>query len=477
MKKTKRIATVLLALVMVLSLSVCAFADSGKNANNGEITINNAVVGSNYTIYQILALESYNTESGAYAYKATADWASFVNSDAIKGVYLNVDDQGYVTWVNNASESDFAALAKVHASKLGSNQGSVTATSATVKFSNLNLGYYLVDSSLGALCSLDTTNPTVTIMEKNGAPTIDKAVQEDSTGLWGDKNDASIGDTVNFKATINVIDGQPKNYVMHDTMSEGLTFQPNSVKVTVNDKASTNYTLIYPTTDGHTFDISFSEVKPNDVIVVEYSAILNDKAVISPDSNTNNVKLSYTDTTNTNHETAEDKTDTYTFMFDIIKTDSSLKVLNGAKFELYDAAEGGNKIALVKEREGVYRVATAEEKNADNFTSAVIEAGKVTVKGLDSGTYYLEEIEAPDGYNKLAGRVAVTITNANLTTNMTGNVWAEGNGGVQITNNTGAELPSTGGIGTTIFYVVGGILVVGAAVVLTTRKRMEKNAK
>lgn len=477
MKKTKRIATVLLALVMVLSLSVCAFADSGKNANNGEITINNAVVGSNYTIYQILALESYNTESGAYAYKATADWASFVNSDAIKGVYLNVDDQGYVTWVNNASESDFAALAKVHASKLGSNQGSVTATSATVKFSNLNLGYYLVDSSLGALCSLDTTNPTVTIMEKNGAPTIDKAVQEDSTGLWGDKNDASIGDTVNFKATINVIDGQPKNYVMHDTMSEGLTFQPNSVKVTVNDKASTNYTLIYPTTDGHTFDISFSEVKPNDVIVVEYSAILNDKAVISPDSNTNKVKLSYTDTTNTNHETAEDKTDTYTFMFDIIKTDSSLKVLNGAKFELYDAAEGGNKIALVKEREGVYRVATAAEKSADNFTSAVIEAGKVTVKGLDSGTYYLEEIEAPDGYNKLAGRVEVTITNANLTTNMTGNVWVEGNGGVQITNNTGAELPSTGGIGTTIFYVVGGILVVGAAVVLTTRKRMEKNAK
>ena len=170
-------------------------------------------------------------------------------------------------------------------------------------------------------------------------------------------------------------------------------------------------------------------------------------------------------------------TETYTFMFDIIKTDSSLKVLNGAKFELYDAAVNGNKIALVKESEGVYRVATAAEKRADNFTSAVIEAGKVTVKGLDSGTYYLEEIEAPDGYNMLAGRVAVTITNANLTTNMTGDVWVEGNGGVQITNNTGAELPSTGGIGTTIFYVVGGILVVGAAVVLTTRKRMEKNAK
>ena len=477
MKTTKRIATVLLALVMVLSLSVCAFADSGKNSNNGEITINNAVVGYDYTIYQILALESYNTASGAYAYKATDAWASFVNSDAVKGVYLNVDGQGYVTWKQGASESDFAALAKEHAKTLVSNQGSVTATSATVKFSNLNLGYYLVDSSLGALCSLDTTNPTVTIMEKNGEPTIDKQVQEDSNGEWGDKNDASIGDTVNFKATINVIDGQPKNYVMHDTMSTGLTFQRDSVKVTVNGTASTNYNLIYPATDGHTFDISFSDVKPNDVIVVEYSAILNDDAVISPNANTNKVKLTYTDTNNVEKETEEDKTETFTFKFDIIKTDSSLKVLNGAKFELYDAEVNGNKIALVKESEGVYRVATAAEKNADNFTSAVIEAGKVTVKGLDSGTYYLEEIEAPDGYNKLAGRVAVKIEGANLTTTMTGDTWADGNGGVQITNNTGAELPSTGGIGTTIFYVVGGILVVGAAVVLTTRKRMEKNAK
>lgn len=480
MKVTKRIAAVLLALVMVLSLSVSAFAASGTNSNSGKITINNAVVDQTYTIYQILQLESYNTETKAYSYKATAAWKSFVERSDVAETYLKTDAQGYVTWVGTETaeaKAAFAALAKEYAKNLGENQGSKKAVSSTVEFTGLNLGYYLVDTTLGALCSLDTTDTDVVISEKNGQPTIDKEVQENSNNTWGKENDASIGDTVNFKATINVVDGNPKDYVMHDTMSEGLTFQPSSVKVTVNGKEYTDYTIINNTTDGCTFEIKFNGLNPNDVVVVYYSAILNDKAAVSDDANTNKVKLSYTDTNNESHDTEEIETKTYTFKFDIIKTDSSMKVLNGAKFELYDAKTGGNKIALVKESEGVYRVATTAEKSAAGFESAVIEAGKVTIKGLDSGTYYLEEIAAPDGYNKLAERVEVKIEGANLTTSMTGDTWVVGNGGVQITNNTGAELPSTGGIGTTIFYVLGGILVVGAAVVLTTRKRMEKNAK
>ena len=164
-------------------------------------------------------------------------------------------------------------------------------------------------------------------------------------------------------------------------------------------------------------------------------------------------------------------------MFDIIKTDSSMKVLNGAKFELYDAQTAGNKIDLVKVSDGVYRVATATEKNAEGFTSAVIEAGKATVKGLDANTtYWLEETEAPAGYNKLAGRVEVKIENSNLTTNMTGDTWATDNGGVQITNKTGTELPSTGGMGTTLFYTLGSILVLGAGILLVTKKRMSEKA-
>ena len=118
------------------------------------------------------------------------------------------------------------------------------------------------------------------------------------------------------------------------------------------------------------------------------------------------------------------------------------------------------------------------EKKKEEFTPDVIEAGKVTVKGLDANTiYWLEETEAPAGYNKLASRVRVEIEEANLTTTMTGDTWATGNGGVQITNQAGTELPSTGGMGTTIFYVLGSILAVGAIVLLVTKKRMSASDK
>ncbi len=478
MKQMKKLASVLLLIAVVLTMTVgTAFAASGTNGNTGKIEINNAVLGQTYTIYQILKLESYNTNPTAYAYKATDVWKPFVEGTDIKGVYLSTDDQGYVTWVQGASAADFAAKAIQFAATLEANQGSTKATSSTVTFSSLNLGYYLVDSELGVLCSLDTTDPEVVIKEKNGAPTIDKKVQEGNE--WGESSDAKIGDTVNFKSTINVIDGNPKDYVMHDTMSEGLAFQADSVKVYVNNTEKTkdtDYILSNPATDGHSFDIKFNNLKPNDVIVVEYSAILNDKAVIYDAANTNKVKLSYTDTNSIAKETAEVETKTYTYMFDIIKTDSNLKVLPGAEFKLFDAQTAGNEIALIKVMDGVYRVATDAEKAVDGFQSAVIEAGKVTIKGLDGNTsYWLEETKAPAGYNILPARVEVKIEKTNLTTTMTGDTWAAGNGGVQITNNTGAELPSTGGIGTTIFYVLGAALVIGAGVLLVTRRRMNKN--
>lgn len=350
--------------------------------------------------------------------------------------------------------------------------GEATASSDTVTINNLKLGYYLVDTSLGSLCALDTTNPNVTMEEKNEAPTIEKKVQEDSTSAWGDQNDADIGQTVNFKTTVHAKKGA-QNYVVHDQMEAGLTLDETSIKIEGVDTG--NYTVVTEgLSDGCTFEIKFEQsyldtITADTDIVITYSAVLNKDAKISTDSNNNKTKLDYGD----NSSTEWDETKTYTFKFDIIKTDSNKKVLNGAKFELYDDKTGGNKIALVKESEGNYRVATATEKAADGFTSAVIEAGKVTVKGLDGNTtYYLEEIEAPAGYNKLAGRVAVEIKQENLSTTMTGDTWAEGNGGVQITNNSGTELPSTGGIGTTIFYVLGSALVLAAVVLLVTKKRM-----
>ena len=472
MKRTKRIASVLLALVMALSLITTAFA-AGET---GSITINNAVVGQTYTIYQILDLESYNKDSGAYAYKATADWSAFINSGAIKGTYVNVDAQGYVTWVKDADVAAFAKLAQEYVAKNSiGNQGTKKANSTTVEFTNLDLGYYLVDSTLGTICSLDTTNPSVIIKEKNSQPTVDKQVQENSNGTWGDTNDANIGDTVNFKTTINVVDGQPKNYVLHDKMSNGLTFDAGSVEVKIGDRTLTlgsDYTLIANPKDGCTFEIEFKEnvLKPNDVVIVTYSATLNEKAVIYPEPNTNETKLVYGE----GSETTWDKTETFTYQFDLVKTKTDKTVLDGAEFKLYDAKTEGNEIALIDEGNGVYRVATAAEKAAEGFVSATIKAGKVTIKGLDSGTYYLEETKAPAGYNVLAERVEVKIDHANLTATVEGDTYVSG--GVQVINQTGAELPSTGGIGTTIFYVVGGLLVVAAGVLLVTRKRMSKSA-
>ena len=511
MKHTKKFVSLLLTLVMVFAMASTTFAAQEGELTGGSITINDAVPGQTYNAYQILYLESYSPEvinndgtvakKGAYAYKANSAWKDWLLTQTN---YVTFDAQGYVTWVDGADVAEFAKQAQAEATKEGSGitaDDTATApaaaegkTNSTVTFSNLKLGYYLVDTTLGTLCSLDTTNPNVEMYEKNEVPVPEKQVKEDFTGAWGDSNTAQIGDTVEFKTTIHAKKGA-QGYVLHDKMSEGLTLLPDTIKVEAKKESETayielikdtNYTVktqksdddSLTTTDECDFEIIFEQsyldgITENTEIVVTYSAILNDKAVIYDKANTNDTKLNYGE--KSEYETGWKHTDTYTFMFDIIKTDSDKKLLDGAKFELYDAKTKGNKINLVKEEEGIYRVATDAEASADEFTSAVIEAknGKATVKGLDANTtYWLEEIAAPAGYNKLPGRVEVKIENSNLTTTMTGDTWADGNGGVQITNNTGAELPSTGGMGTTIFYIIGSVLVLAAIVLLIVRKRM-----
>lgn len=495
MKHAKKLASLLLALAMVLSMSVTAFAGD----ETGSITIDNAIKGQTYTIYEILKLESYNSTSKAYVYKSTTDWSGFINSNDIKSVYVNVDDNGYVTWVENASAADFAKAAQKYAKdKNIGNQGSKKATSDTVTFTDLELGYYLVDSSLGALCSLDTTKPSVTIKEKNVEPTNEKKVEEDSTGNYGSVNDADIGQTVKFQSTItvplnannenNTTNAGAQNYVFHDKMSEGLTYNPGSVKVYLNPtiNASTgeatgnpidnsNYRVTSPADDGDTFDVNFTEnfcnnLKANDKIVISYSATVNDKAVVGGDGNTNSSKLSYGDESETEFST----TTTYTWSFDVLKYGNGNKsnFLQGAKFVLLN--NNKNKVATIVSGKltGWVDIPAAGADGAitwpANTTLTTNKQGKINIEGLDADTYYLREIAAPQGYNKLKDDHVVIITptkntDGTLTLNpVTANV----------NNQSGTELPSTGGRGTTIFYVIGSILLVGAAVLLITRKRM-----
>lgn len=467
MKHVRKILTLFVALAMALALSLPAFAASGTNDNSGSITINNAVPGQTYNIYQVLVLESYDTDKEAYAYKANPAWEDWLEDQTS---YVSIDEQGYVTWVENADVVAFAkeALAYAEANKIAATR-TETATSTTVTFSSLSLGYYLVESSLGTLCSLDTTNPSVIMKEKNEPPTVEKKVQEDSTNNWGDENTAQIGDTVNFKTTITIKPGA-QNYVLHDEMSEGLTLNPNSIALTLDGTPlNEDYynVLTANLDDGCDFHITFTQtyldtITDDTEVVVTYSAILNEKAVISVEANTNKTKLDYGE----KNETTWDETKTYTFSFDIVKTGEDKKILDGAKFKLYDSETGGNEIPVVKISEGVYRLAKAGEDGVEMETFH----GQIEVRGLDANTtYWLQETEAPDGYNKLPGRVAVKIEDNNLSATVENGAWV--NGGVHVVNKTGSLLPSTGGMGTTLFYIGGGALVVLAIVLLVIKKR------
>ena len=486
MKSMKKFASLLLALTMVFAMATTAFAaniDLGRNA----ITVNNVAAGETYKLYKMLDLV-VNDESNpsAYSYTVNSAWSNFFKTGGAGNEYVTIDAQGYVTWnISKNTGDDVQEFGQAAAKFAADNKLTALDTRIPkgiekgIVFGNLDSGYYLITSTLGTQVIVETTpaNPKPVVNEKNSTTTIDKKVKEDSDNSWGDKNTAEIGQTVEFKTTIHAKKGA-KNYVLHDEMSEGLTLDASSIKVQVNgvDLAAESYEVkTSGLADSCDFEITFKQTYLDSItadtdIVVTYSAVLNKKAVISTDANTNKTKLDYGD----NSETKWDGTETYTFQFDIIKTDSDKKLLTGAKFELYNAQTGGNKIALVKESDGSYRVATKTESSKEGFTSAVIEAGKVTVKGLDANTsYWLEETKAPAGYNKLAGRVEVKIESSNLSATMNGDTWTAG--GVQITNNTGTELPSTGGMGTTIFYVLGSVLALGAAVLLITRKRMSAN--
>lgn len=475
MKKAKKLAALLLALVMVFALTSVAFATQQGKIEGGMITIDNAVVGAQYDIYQILYLESYNSDTGAYSYKANSAWFEWL---ATQTTYVSIDASGYVTWAESADIAAFAKLAQAHAKETKiANDGSAVAATSTVVFDDLKLGYYLVDTSLGTICSLDTTNPEVTIKEKNSVPESDKYVQEDSTEDWGKTNDADIGQTVNFKGTIKAGKGA-ENYVYHDIMSAGLTYMGVS-EVTLNGNKvdSTNYDVITSCTDNCTFEVVFKDIfcaslNSGDEIVIYYSAVVNENAVIGTPGNPNKSYLSYGEEGTPGFKTPEKETTTYTWKFDVFKytlKDEKEVALAGAVFSISKNADGSDPIKLIAEGNNVYRVAKDGEEGAITEITTD-ESGKFVIKGLDSDTYYLNEITAPDGYNVLGEPIKVVIDKDGKVNASEDN--ATGVDVIKVLNQTGSELPSTGGIGTTIFYIVGAVLVIGAAVVLVSKKRM-----
>lgn len=445
--------------------AVPAFAVT--NATKGSITISKTVKDETYTIYRMFKLDSYNAESKTYSYTVESAWEGFFKTGA-GGNYITLDGQGHPTWnAAKSQDSDKAEFAKLALKWAADNKitgTEETATGNTVTFSGLDLGYYLVDSSLGALCGLNTTNPDATIKEKNEKPEIKKEVQT-SAGDWSSENNAKIGDTVEYKVEIKVADGAQK-YTVTDTMSKGLTFNNSSLKVTANDAVTTDYTLT-STTNGFTLvlpETYVSTLTKGTTIIVTYNATLNKDAVIDGDGNANEVKLSYG-----NHQnTVPSKVTTKSYQFDLVKVDGTTnKLLDGAEFEL---ADGETKLSFVKDTAGNYRVATTGDEGAT--TTITVKNGKVNIYGLAGKTYTLTETKAPDGYNKLVTSETVNLADGSKThATIVDSVYKDG--GVVVENHAGTVLPSTGGMGTTLFYVIGGGLMVAAVVLLVTKKRME----
>ena len=485
MKRVKRVLALLAALALVLAMAVPAWAEENK----GSITVQNAKENEEYKIYRIFDLESYSGNS--YSYKMSTKWsnAGFATDSAFTSYFETVN--GYIkpkAEFTDETAATFAKNALAFAKKNNiEDDGHQTAGNAGVSFSSLSLGYYLLDTSLGTLCSLDTTNPAAILREKNDSPTIEKKVKENDN--WDTESNAKIGDRVEYQVTIHAKKGA-ENYVLTDTMDNGLTFN-NDIVVkagTNNLELDKDYTV---KTDGikDTFELTFTKTYLDSLtenttdIVVTYSATINEKAVVAGAANKNTAKLKY----GNNSETVPSQTNTYTYKFDLVKIDGTTKkLLSNVEFKLYEAATGsvdgeyvvsGEPIQFVK-KGNTYRV--AKDATVEGVTDTIVtkDSGKVTIEGLDKKTYYLSETKPLDGYNKPNGAFSVDLTSGNLVTTATiGKETVvkktDAQNAIVIENNTGAVLPSTGGMGTTVFYVVGGGLMAVAVVLLVTKKRME----
>ena len=506
MKVIKKITAIMLSIMMVLGMSSVVSAEgtttSGTStADKGKITITSPIQGQTYTIYQILELESFSdkttpTNTGNYAYKVVNGWDDFLTNSAYKGsTYLEKGTDGYVT-IKSSAPADFADLAKSALQYVKDHSGISFVTenktpdaTGKVEFTNLPLGYYLVDSSAGALCSLDTTDTEVTIQEKNGVPSVEKKVKSGTT--YVEKNTASIGDKVEFQTTITAQAGA-QNYVLHDKMSEGLSFADSSVQIQWTKKSNGTTTPLVSGTDYDvtttgletmdpkcTFHVTFKKdfcdkLAKDDTIVITYSATLNKQAKVGTSENTNKTWLMYGE--NPGIKSNEDSTTTFTYKIPVFKYTGSDQGLAGAEFQL-NRVEGTTKIPIkvVKTSgegatEEVYRVAITTEQPTALDIITTISSGKFTIEGLDAGTYELKETQQPAGYNKLSKAVKIVIDE-------NGNIFVDDGTSstslVKVENKSGSLLPSTGGRGTTLFYILGAILVVGSGVVLITKKRMK----
>ena len=484
MKLIKKIAAIMFAFMMVFSLSTNAKAESGNYGDNdGKITISNAVVGQTYKIYRMLKLESFDGDN--YSYTLEGGWDDFISTGAGKD-YLEKNGDGYIKFrTGKDSPADmrlFAKAAYAYAKTATLNDDakkSVEAISTSVTFEDLPLGYYVVGSTVGSLCELKTTNKEVTITDKNDVPSVEKKVvkyNENHSENLVDSNSANIGEEVVFKTTIDIKPGA-NNYILHDKMDSHLRYDSILQIHDNNDKniAATDYVVkTTGLTDADcTFELSFTDAfyannrddidtKKLNKIYVYYQATVKDDAVVKQEMK-NNTYLTYGEN---NTKSNEDETITKTFEIPVFKYTGTDTALEGAKFILSTdekCTDSTKTLKFTKNTEDKYRYDSTNGK-----TELVsLTDGMIHIEGIKAGTYYLKETEAPKGYNLLKDIQKIEISED-------GSIKLNGKpitDNVGVKNNSGSLLPSTGGMGTTLIYLIGGALVLGSGFVLANKKR------
>lgn len=543
MRKAKKLVSLLLTLVMVMAMTISAFAEG----NTYTITINGITGAHTYEAYQVFRgdLSTKTEGSATETILSNIEWGNGVDGAAIlaelKTSNAFVGSNPFAADTVNSAEAvadvltefadddanirAFAAIAEKH---LKNASGTAKVESGTTaKIGGLSAGYYLIKDSDGTQTGTGSAYTRfilkvvsdVDVKPKADTPEVEKKVQDtnDTDGTttgWQDSADYDIGDKVPFQLTATL----PENYgdytlykiEFQDTLSAGLTYNADAAVYVVNGNERVPVTgqfTITPTATqvGGTLTITCDDlttitgVTASSKIVVEYTATLNDSAVIGSTGNPNTVKLIYSNDPNHDGsgtpptgETPEDKVIVFTYQTIVNKTDQNENPLTGAEFTLekkYNALPEG----VNPETDADW---TADKDENGTVTAYWKKIGVVkntegttfTFSGLDDGDYRLHESKTPDGYNTIEDQY-FTITATHETTaedpkltDLNGNVTtgtieftkvvSDGSLTTSVVNKSGSTLPSTGGIGTTMFYLIGGILVVGAGVVLVTRKRM-----